>query len=84
MAGQRTKQELDTNPETWPAQWASQSVRAAAGVYSRLSVRQRIGSSYLLNWPGEKEYRRVNSPVVTQQMADAARRLAALLDLIVS
>jgi S1/P1 Nuclease len=84
ISGQRTKQILDTSPETWPAQWASQSLRVAAGAYSQLSVKQRIGSRYLLNWPGEDEYRKVNDPVVNRQMADAAARLAALLDLTIS
>jgi hypothetical protein len=78
-------------PEDWPAQWASETIKVARQAYQSLKIVRKVevkkpgrkpSWSYLLSWEGQSQYEARCAPLVHRQLVLAVQHLAQLLNAI--
>jgi S1/P1 Nuclease len=69
------------NPDTWPAQWATETLPLAKDAYSRVTIGQAVSVGGRCNWPVslDRAYTDWANKQVVSQLGKAGFRLAALL-----
>ena len=89
-----TKVHVDRNgkmsgpPETWPAQWADDTLKVGRKVYKSIKIiSRRQASDRPSGWnvaalPSQEEFEKKNTGSTSRQLAKAGARLAAVLDAI--
>jgi hypothetical protein len=69
-----------TTPDLWGSGWATQSLLQAREAYKSLTISQKVGTKFKVDWEGRNAYTARCSPIVSERLTAAASNLAKLLN----
>ncbi len=71
-------------PDKWAISWATESLLQARQAYKGISIQQKIGQKYKVNWEDKTAYEKRCTPIVSERLTAAARNLAKLLNTVLA